>query len=83
MPSGRLWAVNASKAIAGQRHRLVGRAPHRERAAGELEVVLGRLELVGGDRAGPCRCTLSHGHGDGDAADGQRARAVGVHARAG
>ena len=77
MPSGRLWAVKASKATAASGIDLSGRAPHGERAAAELEVLLGRLHLVGGDRAGLVDHLVER-HVDGDAADGQRARAVGV-----
>ena len=64
----------------GQRHRLVGRAPHRE---------LRRRRTRGRPRpprAGGRRCvralsiTWSQAMVDGDAADGERARAVGVHA---
>ena len=65
-----------------QRQRLVRRALDGERATDELEVVLGGLELVGGDLAGLVDHLVA-GHGDGHAADGQRARAVGVEARAG
>ena len=35
----------------GDRLRLVGRALHAERAAVEVEVLVGHLQLVGGDRA--------------------------------
>ena len=45
---------------------------------GELEVVLGALELVGRDRAGLLDDLLA-GLVEGDAADGERPAAVGVH----
>jgi hypothetical protein len=62
----------------GERHRAIGRALHGERAAGELEVV-GDFELVGGDLLGLVDHLVA-GHGDGDPADGQRPRPVGVEA---
>ncbi len=63
--------------MAASGRRLVGRARHGERPVEELEVVLVGLQLVGGDRAGLVD-DLVEGLVDGDAADGQRARPVGV-----
>ena len=63
--------VNAANAIAAS-GMLLSEVPLTENAAGEVEVLLRGLELVGGDLA----CLVHHPiarHVDGDAADGQRA----------
>ena len=78
MPSGRLWAVNASNATAASGIAWSGEPRTLNVPVDELEVVLGRLHLVGGDRARPCRSPCRTAMVDGDATDGQRARAVGV-----
>ena len=71
--------MNASKAIAASGIVLSGEPFTLNAPAGVLEVVGVRLELVGGDLLGLVDHLVAR-HGDGDAADGQRPRAVGVEA---
>ena len=55
IPSGRLWAVNASKATAASGIALSGEPRTVNWPPAKLDVLLGRFQLVGGDAAGPCR----------------------------
>ena len=79
MPSGRLWAVNASKATAASGMVAVRRPLDAEGPGGELDVLLGRLQLMGGDGPGLVD-HLFGGQPHRGAADRQRTRPVGVHA---
>ena len=66
----------------GQRHAAVGRSLHAEHASDVLEVGLVGLELVGSD-LGRLVDHLVARHRDGDTADRQRSRPVGVEAERG
>ena len=79
MPSGRSVASDAASATSWIVIDGPGRAGHGERAADELEVRLGGLEQVRGDRAGLGHHLLGR-HEHRDPADGEAARAVGVAA---
>ena len=82
MPSGRLWAVNASKAMAASGIDLSGDPATVNAPVLERQVVGAGLELVSGDLLGLVDDAVA-GHGDGHATDGERSRSVGVHAQRG
>ena len=82
MPSGRLWAVNASNATAWIGIDFVGVPRTRNSPADELEVLLGASSWWAAIVLA-LSSTLLGRHVDRDAADGERAASRRCRARAG